>query len=45
MHQWIITFKTGTSVTIEGTKFNHAIINSGLAPFLVIDVESLTQIK
>ena len=45
MHQWIISFKKGTSETIQGTSFRYAIILSGLAPFLVVDVESITQIK
>lgn len=42
MNYWTIHFKTGASVTICGTSFRNAIIISGLAPFLVIDVESIT---
>lgn len=44
MKYWTIHFKKGASVTICGTDFRHAIITSGLAPFLVIDVESIKQL-
>jgi hypothetical protein len=43
--QWDIKFKTGTSVIVTGKSLHHAIVTSGLIPFLVIDVESITQIK
>lgn len=44
-HQWNILFKKGNNVVITGGTFREAIIHSGLSPFLVIDVESITQTK
>lgn len=40
-----INFKTREVVYITGSTLSKAIIASGLKPFLVIDVESITQIK
>jgi hypothetical protein len=42
---WEIVFKNGTSKMIAGYSFQGALINSRLKPFLVIDVESITELE
>lgn len=44
MKTWCISFKDGRVVHIRHRTFRQAIIFSGLSPFLVIDVESITQL-
>jgi hypothetical protein len=45
MHVWNIHFKNGAVVTVSGSTFSKAIRDSEVKPFLVVDVESVTQIK
>lgn len=45
MKTWLIRFKNSVSVYVRGNTLPHAIIRSGLRPFLVVDVEYIKQIK
>lgn len=44
MKSFILKFKSGSSITIYGNTFRQAVLNSGMSPFLVADVESVTEV-
>jgi hypothetical protein len=45
MKYFRIVFKNKPSVTVKGNTLSQAVISAGIKPFLVIDVESITQIN
>ena len=45
MKYFRIVFKHKPSITVKGKTLSQAVVNSGIKPFLVIDVESITQIN
>jgi hypothetical protein len=40
-----IVFKNKPAITVKGNTLSQAVITAGIKPFLVIDVESITQIN
>ena len=45
MKYFRIVFKNRPSVTVKGNTLSQAVINGCVKPFLVVDVESITQIN